>query len=60
MKVFVVYEPTGHVLGECSDIPEAEALIEVFQQIDPSGVWAGNYGIDADEMADAAYQKDPS
>jgi hypothetical protein len=60
MKASVIYELTGKVLGDCDDIPEAEALIEVFEQIDPDGVHAGDYGIDADEAAYNAYQKEHS
>lgn len=56
MKANVVYEPTLQVLGECDDVFEAEDLIGVFEQVDPEGVHAGNYGIDPDEEAHDAYQ----
>lgn len=59
MRAAVIYEPTQRLLGECADIPEAEALIEVFEQIDPDGVHAGEYGIDPDEEAHTAYQNAP-
>lgn len=54
-----VITPEGTVL-ECDDIPEAEALIAVFEQVDPDRIHAGDYSIDADEEAYVAYQLNPT
>lgn len=54
----IVNELTGDVLASCDDILEAEALIEVFEQVDPDGVHAGNYGIDYSMKEYHEYCKD--
>jgi hypothetical protein len=52
----ITHEPTGRLLAKCDDIREAEDLIAVFEQVDPEGVHAGDYGIDATEEEDFDFQ----
>jgi hypothetical protein len=47
----------GRVLKRFNTIRQAEAYIAQRERIDPTGVHRGDYGIDASEKADAAYQR---
>lgn len=57
MSVYVTHEPSGVQLFECPSIRAAEEAIAKLSFLDPAGVAAGNYGIDADENANAEYNR---
>lgn len=47
----------SRILKRFSTVRQAERYIAQRERIDPTGVHRGDYGIDASEKADAAYQR---